>query len=242
MKNLKLIVAYDGTHFLGWQKTKEGRSVEAVLEEAIGRVSGQRVKLQAASRTDAGVHAEGQVVNCFLESTISRENLNGALPEDLKVVSVEEMPLQFHPTLDVTGKEYLYDVYVGAVQPPFEQKFSWHFVKPIDVVKMKRAARDLVGEHDFSGLTSERKANNRRTVFDVRIKERGDKLMIGVTGDHFLYKGVRTMVGTLLYIGCEMLPETIIPEILSAKDRTAAGMTAPAHGLTLKQVWYAAKK
>src|SRR3569832_1557498 len=156
MKNIKLVLAYDGTAYLGWQKTEMGPSIEEELLKVLEQILQHPVKLQAASRTDAGVHAEGQVVNFFTEKNTDRllRGCNGLLPEDIRVLKVEEMPDRFHPTLGATGKEYHYSVCLGPTQLPFQRKFSWHFVKPVDVQKMREAAQFLIGRHDFSALTN----------------------------------------------------------------------------------------
>jgi len=240
MKNIKLVLAYDGTAYLGWQKTDMGPSIEEELQKVLEQILQHPVKLQAASRTDAGVHAEGQVVNFFTEKNTDRllRGCNGLLPEDIRVLKVEEMPDRFHPTLGATGKEYHYSVCLGPTQLPFQRKFSWHFVKPVDVQKMREAAQFLIGRHDFSALTNKQQEDNYREVFRIEIDEISDRLKIRVAGNHFLYKMVRNIVGTLIYAGCGMLSLEEVRLLLEKRDRTAAGMTAPAHGLTLKHVKY----
>ncbi len=238
MKNLKLTIAYEGTNYLGWQKTKIGPSVEEELEKAASQIVQHPIQFQAASRTDAGVHAEGQVVNFLSKTPLSlsrlQKSMNGLLPKDIQVLHMEEMPLSFHPTLDAKGKEYQYHVCLGAAQLPFDRKFSWHFLKPVDVEKMRKAACYFIGEHDFSALTSDPQEDNRREIFHIEVEELGEnRLKIRVSGNRFLYKMVRVIVGTLLYVGCGMLEIKEIP-----RHRKDAGMTAPAHGLTLKKVFY----
>lgn len=239
MKNVKLILAYEGTAYSGWQKTETGPSIEGELEKVLEQILQHKVKLQAASRTDAGVHAEAQVVNFFTEKETDKllRGCNALLPEDIRVLHLEEMPREFHPTLQASGKEYHYSVSLGPTQLPFERKFSWHFVKPVDVNVMREAAKLLIGKHDFSALTNEKQDNNVREVYRIEI-EKGEKLQIRVAGNHFLYKMVRNIVGTLIYVGCGMLTLDDVRVLLETKDRTAAGMTAPAHGLTLKSVFY----
>lgn len=242
MKNIKLVVAYEGTAYLGWQKTEAGPSIEGELEKALGQILQEKVKLQAASRTDAGVHAEGQVVNFLIDRDLDLDKLmrgcNGLLPEDIRVIGMEEMPECFHPTLDAKGKEYHYAVSLGKTQSPFDRRFAWHFVKPVDVERVREAAKFFVGRHDFSALTNEKQIDNVREVYGIEIEEDDHKLKIRVAGNHFLYKMVRNIVGTLIYAGCGMLKIEDLRVLLEKKDRTAAGMTAPAHGLTLKVVKY----
>jgi tRNA pseudouridine38-40 synthase len=241
-KNIKLIVAYEGTHYLGWQKTAMGPSIEEELEKALTQILRHPVALQAASRTDAGVHAEGQVVNFFTDVEMALErlqkSLNGLLPKDISVLKIEEAAENFHPTLDSQGKEYHYSVCLGPTQLPFHRSFSWHFSYPVDLEEIKKAAQHLKGRHDFSAFTNERQEDNIREIFDIVIEPFADRLKIRVSGNNFLYKMVRNIVGTLLYVGSGKLSSEELPAILASRDRTRAGVTAPALGLVLKEVFY----
>lgn len=241
-RNLKLTVAYDGTDFLGWQKTPMGPSIEAALENAASTILRHPVQLQAASRTDAGVHASGQIVNLFTPSHLSldklKKGINALLPPSISIVSIEEAPASFHPTLDAQGKTYLYSVCLGPAQLPIHRRFSWHFGYPLDLKKMEKAAALLEGKHDFSAFTNELRNDNRREIFHIDLVPLKSQLKIRVSGNNFLYKMVRNIAGTLLYVGCEKLSEHAIPAIIASKDRTRAGVTAPAHGLTLQCVIY----
>lgn len=245
-RNIKLILAYEGTRYLGWQKTIAGPSIEEELEKAAAQILRHRVNLQAASRTDSGVHAEGQVVNFFTERDMPldklQKGLNSLLPSDISVLKIEEAPETFHPTLQNVGKEYHYFVCLGSTQLPFYRNFSWHFIYPINSEEMKKAAAHLIGKHDFSALTNEKQEDNVREIFDIAIEVLDGRLKIRVSGNNFLYKMVRNIVGTLLYVGCGKLSAEQIPKILKSKDRTLAGVTAPAHGLVLKEVFYDRKK
>ena len=243
MKNIKITLAYEGTNYLGWQKTESGPSIEETVEKVLCQILQQPIKLQAASRTDAGVHAEGQVVNFFSDTRIPLDRLkkscNALLPGSIRILDLEEAPPSFHPTLDAKGKEYHYHICLGQTQLPFDRRFSWHFVKPVDLSRIRTAAALLVGRHDFSALTNEKKDNNIREVYRIDIEEISpQRIRISVAGNHFLYKMVRNIVGTLLYVGCGMLDIEVIDSLLNNGDRTEAGMTAPAHGLSLKQVMY----
>lgn len=241
-RNIKLILAYEGTHYLGWQKTAMGPSIEQELEKVLTQILRHPVDLQAASRTDAGVHAEGQVVNFFTETEISLErlqkSLNGLLPQDISVLKMEEVSESFHPTLDSRGKEYHYSICLGQTQLPFHRNFSWHFSYPLNFEEMKKAADYLKGKHDFSAFTNEKQEDNVREIFDIILEMSPDRLKIRVSGNNFLYKMVRNIVGTLLYVGCGKLSAEQIPAIIKSQDRTKAGVTAPAHGLVLKEVFY----
>ncbi len=243
MKNLKLTIAYEGTSYLGWQKTEMGPSIEGELQKVLEQILQHPVKLQAASRTDAGVHAEAQVVNFFTSKEVVldrlKKSINGLLPADIRIVGIEMMPDGFHPTLQAKGKEYHYSICYGPTQLPFHRNFSWHFVKPLDIEKMKEAASFLIGKHDFSALTNEKQEDNVREVFHIKIEEiEPTRLRIRVAGNHFLYKMVRNIVGTVVYAGCDRLLLNDIRSLLESGNRSFAGMTAPAHGLTLKSVYY----
>ncbi len=171
-----------------------------------------------------------------------QKGLNSILPNDISVLQIETVPESFHPTLQNCGKEYHYSVCFGPTQLPFYRNFSWHFSYPVNIEEMKKAALHLQGQHDFSAFTNERQENNIREIFDIQIEEFESRLKIRVSGNNFLYKMVRNIVGTLLYVGCGKLSAEEIPAILNSKDRTLAGVTAPALGLVLKEVFYDTKK
>lgn len=246
--NYKLLVAYDGTDFFGWQKTHEGPSIEAALEQAIQIVHREQVPLQAASRTDRGVHAAGQVVNFTTFNPIPNpykflKGVNALLPHGIAVLSIEEAESGFHPTLDVVSKVYHYDLSIGSVQFPHQRRFAWHVPLPLNEDVMSQAAKELTGTHDFTAFTNHKKnepyADHIRTVDAIKLLHLSeDNLRISVEGVHFLYKMVRNLVGTLVYVGCGKLELNRLSEILQKKDRTLAGVTAPAHGLTLFEVHY----
>ena len=247
LQNVKMIVAYDGTAYLGWQKTKTGKSIEAELEGALKRILQEEVTLQAASRTDRGVHADGQVVNFFVTRTdldlgLVRKGLNAVLPKDISVKSLEAVESAFHPTLHCSAKEYHYIICNTPVQLPFYRHCSWHVRPPLKLEEMRKAAETLLGKHDFSAFCNERALWTKNSVcqlFQIAITPfEEERLRISITGDHFLYKMVRNIVGTLAYVGMGKLSWETLPAILAQKDRAQGGITAPAHGLTLKQVFY----
>jgi len=245
--NVKMIIAYDGTCYLGWQKTRMGMSIEEVLQECLEKILQEKISLQAASRTDAGVHAEGQVVNFFTTKKISNErlklSLNSLLPKDIAILHVENASADFHPTLDCIGKEYHYHLCFGSVQYPRHRFYSWHFPQELNADNMRQAAASLIGEHDFSAFCNFKKnaaySNYIRQIQDIEILELPQKrLCIKIRGNHFLYKMARNIAGTLVYVGCGKLSLEDLPEILGSKKRTLAGMTAPAHGLALHKVLF----
>ncbi len=240
-------VAYDGTHYLGWQKTEMGPSIEQTLEETFVQILQHPVQLDAASRTDAGVHAQGQIV-CFssekpnLDLTKLRKSANALLPEDIVLLSMKRVPPEFHPTLDCTGKEYIYQFCLGDAQSPFHRFFSWHFPYSVDHDAIRNACKMIIGTHDFSSFCNERKLwtkDTLRTIFACSwepIDE--ERYLLRISGNNFLYRMVRNIAGTLLYIGCGKILLEDLGEIMNGKDRTLAGVTAPAHGLTLSKVFY----
>ena len=245
-KNIKLVIAYFGLPYSGWQKTSLGPSIEETLEKVLVQVLQHPVALQAASRTDAGVHAEAQVVNFFLQKEFPLDRLqmalNGLLPKEIVVLEAEEAPLEFHPTLDAVGKEYQYLICSGQTQLPFDRYTSWHFPYPLKIEEMQKAASALVGKHDFSAFCNEFKLLNPDPVCHlekIEVTPLGkERFAITFLGDRFLYRMARNLAGTIAYAGCGKIEGTQILGILQQKDRKLAGMTAPAHGLKLKRVFY----
>lgn len=269
MNNILLEIAYDGTHFLGWQKNSSGPSIEAALEKALDTLLKEKVALQAASRTDKGVHAKAQIVNFLtaqnIEPHIYKKALNALLPRSILVTDVKLMPPNFHPTLDNRGKEYLYTIRNHPYALPHMRLFSWHIPYPLDLVQMVNAAKELIGERDFSAFTSSPSKNNIRTIFKIDIQYDGytqgtpkigisaapmprgcaraempifevPSVYISISGNKFLYKMVRTIVGTLVEIGKGK--KVSITDILAKKRRSLAGITAPAHGLRLEKIFF----
>lgn len=244
--NVKLLLSYHGSSFKGWQKTRMGPNIEQLLSDALEKILQYPVTLQAASRTDAGVHAEGQVVNFFLKQSIPLPQLvyrlNRVLPPQLSITSAEEMKEDFHPTLQAQGKEYWYHICHGKTQLPFYRKTSWHFPYPLDLKQMEDGASCLVGTHDFSSLCNQQNIPMKNPVCTLKsislIPIDQERLSIRVVGNRFLFKMMRNLVGTLAYVGCGKLKAQDLPQILLEKNRIFAGITAPAHGLLLKQVFY----
>lgn len=244
MANIRLILAYDGGEFFGFQKTKMGRSVEETLQRVLETILQHPVTLQAASRTDRGVHALNQVVNFFSEKVPDLLSVNRLLPKDVVVRSLDVMSESFHPTLDCVKKEYHYQLCYGAFQLPQHRYFSWHKPCPaLDVEAMRTAAQQLIGTHDFSALCLNRKMDEYddcvRTLEAIEIEELGDqRIVIKVIGNAFFYKMVRTIVGTLVNVGEGELEVDSIRKILAQRNRALAGVTAPPHGLTLMKVYF----
>lgn len=247
MQNIKLTIAYDGQHYLGWQKTRMGSSIESTLQSIVEQILQHPIHLQAASRTDAGVHAEGQVVNFLTSKHPNLErlkiSLNSLLPKDIAVLDAVFMEPTFHPTLHSTGKEYHYYLCYDNFQWPHHRFYSWHYPHSLDVERMRQASLSFIGTHNFASFCNFKKNAHYqdyiRTIENIEINEIGSKrLCIKIKGNHFLYKMVRNLVGTIVYIGAGKLYLEDIPAILQSADRTQAGVTAPAHGLFLHRVYY----
>lgn len=248
---VKLNISYDGTRFFGWQKTKTGCSIQEELEQALAKILGRPISTEAASRTDRGVHARGQIVHFHIDLLIDahklKRGLNSVLPSDIRVNSVEIADFSFHATLSALSKEYWYLICNAPVQFPAHRLYSWHIHSPLDLNKMKQAALHFQGSHDFSALTNQRSdhpltcgdAQYLRTLESVSIESIEDsRLCIRLRGNRFLYKMARNIVGTLVAIGTGKLAPDGVSAILDSKDRKQAGPTAPAHGLFLMQVFY----
>lgn len=245
-KNIRMTVAYDGTCYLGWQKTPTGPSVEDALQKALEKILQHEVHLQAASRTDAGVHAEGQEVNFFTHKNIDPGKLqigiNSLIPKDIVVLNIQEASSDFHPTLNCVEKEYRYSICLGRSQLPQYRLYSWHIHHPLEFYLMKTAASCLVGEHDFSAFTNVKK-NETYTDYlrkveciDLVINDKSNRFFITIRGNRFLYKMVRNIVGTLVYVGLRKIEAGDIGRILESRKRPLTGVTAPAHGLSLISV------
>lgn len=245
MINYKMVIAYDGSRYNGWQKqgnTKD--TIQGKLEKVLEKLEGREVEVIGAGRTDAGVHALGQVVNVKLESKINEEMLlqylNQYLPEDIAVLSVKEVPMRFHSRLNATEKTYLYRIYRSEIPNPFIRKYTVTITEKLDIEKMRIAAEFLIGEHDFKSFCSLKKSKKStiRTLYSITIEEIEKELRISVKGNGFLYHMVRIIIGTLLEVGTGKKKPEEIEQILEKGERQAAGKTAPAHGLFLKEVKY----
>lgn len=247
MENIKLTVAYDGTCYLGWQKSKQGSSVEETLQKTIEQILQHSVILQAASRTDAGVHANGQVVNFFTVHEIITEklvfSLNRLLPKDIIVLSAEKVESSFHPTLDCIEKEYRYHICYGKTQHPMHRYYSWHFPYSFCGDKIKKTLPLFLGEHDFQSFcntkTTQKYTHFNRIIYNLDLfMMENNRLYFSIRGNHFLYKMVRNIIGTLMLVGRGKIETDEIPQIFASKQRKTAGLTAPAHGLFLEKILF----
>ncbi len=245
MRNLLFTIAYDGTNYHGWQIQENAQTVQGAFQEALFKATGLREDLKACSRTDTGVHARAFCLSLQTESRISPERMTAALnhwlPEDIAVKACREVPGEFHARYSCKGKEYCYEIWNHPVREPFLRDRALHYWYPIDADLLDRAAKQYLGTHDFTSfctLDRREKGDLTRTVTESRVERRGDLVIFTVAADGFLYNMVRIMVGTLLRVQQGKLCPGDIPEILAAKDRAAAGPTAPACGLYLNRVFY----
>lgn len=238
-KRIRLTVAYDGTNYHGWQLQNNGITIESELNRCLSDLFGERIEVIGASRTDSGVHALGNVAVFDTESRMPAEKvsyaLNQRLPEDIRIQKSEEVPADWHPRHCESRKTYEYRVYRGEFPMPVKRLYSYFTYRPLDVKKMQRAAKYLEGEHDFKSFcqTGAQVESTVRTVYSVDVEEQGAELLIRVCGNGFLYNMVRIIVGTLLEVGQGKRTPESMTAVLEAKDRSAAGATAPACGLTL---------
>ena len=245
MRNLKLTLSYDGTDFNGWQTQPGCRTIQDTLEQAVAAVTGARPRANPSGRTDAGVHAVGQVVNFHSDTRLAADVLlravNARLPPDVVVREAAEVGPAFDANRDAVRKLYRYVIRDNPVGDPFQRRYAaWCKVR-LDAPAMARAARVLVGTHDFHSFETEwpNRATSVRTITHLTVNRAGEYIWIDVEADGFLYNMVRAIAGTLMNVGRGFWPESKVAEILLAEDRTAAGPTAPACGLFLMRVTYA---
>ena len=243
--NYKLTIQYDGSRYDGWQKQgNTGSTIQGKLEEVLSRLCGTPVEVHGAGRTDAGVHAEGQIASVRLPDHLSAaeisEALNHYLPEDIAVTAVQAAEERFHARLSAKGKVYRYSIRMGGVPDVFRRKYQYRVEEPLDLTAMKQAAALLTGTHDFRAFCSNKryKKSTVRTVRAISIETNGSDLTLTFEGDGFLYNMVRILTGTLLEVGLGQRNAEEMPEILASLDRTRAGKTAPAQGLCLVEVKY----
>jgi tRNA pseudouridine38-40 synthase len=265
MRNLKLILSYDGSDFGGWQVQPDSVTVQGTLASAIGRVTGEKVLPQGSGRTDAGVHALAQVVTFVTESSVPTANfvkaLNDVLPASVRVLEVEEAATDFHARKSARAKTYRYRIYRAAICPPFLARYVWHHPYPLDEAAMVRAAGLVEGEHDFTSFAAvdpERNAgvplafvgddsvrrregaqvSNVRRILASSWERQGDEFVYTVKGSGFLHHMVRNLVGTFILVGKGTVQAEDITRILETRSRSAAGATAPGSGLYLVSVEY----
>jgi tRNA pseudouridine38-40 synthase len=250
MRNLKLILSYDGSEFAGWQVQPDAVTVQGTLASAIGRITSEKVLPQGSGRTDAGVHALAQVVTFVTEASVPTANfvkaLNDILPASVRVLEVQEAAADFHARHSARGKIYRYRIYRAAICPPFLARYVWHYPYPLGEEAMGLAAALVEGEHDFTSFAAadpERgrdgaPVSNLRHILSSSWERQGDEFVYTVRGSGFLHHMVRNLVGTFILVGKGTLQAEDVTRILEARNRSVAGATAPASGLYLVNVEY----
>ena len=245
MRNIKMIVCYDGSSFKGFQRLKDNdNTIQGKIEDVLSKLTGEKIEIIGSGRTDMGVHAIGQVINfktnCKEPLSKIQNYLYKYLPESIVVKEIEEVNDRFHSRYNAKSKIYLYKIDNNKYHDPFNRKYSYHVDKKLDLDLMKEGAKYLLGEHDFSSFASSRskKKSHVRTIESIDIVKNNDLIEISIKGNGFLYNMVRIMVGTLVEVGLGKIKPSYIKEILEFKDRTKAGETAPAKGLFLYKVFY----
>ncbi len=245
MRNIKLVLQYEGTRYQGWQRQQStDNTIQGKLETLLGRMCGGPVELQGSGRTDAGVHALGQVANFHTECGMAVEEMltyiNRYLPEDIAVVGIAEVPPRFHSRLNAKGKHYEYRVINSAVPDVFRRRYALEVPDALDMEAMRRAAGLLLGEHDFKSFTSAKKGKKStvRRIDDISIAREGDVITFSFKGNGFLHHMIRIIMGTLLEVGMGKRAPESMEEILVAQDREQAGPLVPAKGLVLVEVYF----
>lgn len=243
--NYRMDIQYDGTCYGGWQKQKDtDNTIQGKIEEVLSRMCEMPVSIQGAGRTDAGVHARGQVANAFLETEKTCEEIcaymNQYLPEDIEIVQVSKAEERFHSRLNAKEKVYQYRIAVGSHKNVFERKYQCPLHEELDIESMKKAAGYFIGTHDFKSFCSNKKMKKSsvRTIYSIEIEKIPNEIKITFTGNGFLYNMVRILTGTLIEVGRgDKRPEEM-KDIIESCDRKKAGFTAPARGLTMMEVRY----
>ena len=245
MRNFKIVLQYDGTRYQGWQRqVSTDNTIQGKLEALLSKMCGTAVEIQGAGRTDAGVHAYGQVANFHMDTEKTADEImdymNQYLPEDISVISCEEKPERFHARLNAKGKVYCYHIWNSTKKPVFRRKYVHEVLGELDMTAMRRAADALLGTHDYQSFTSTKrgKKSTVRTVDSIGIERAGEEIIFTFRGNGFLYHMVRIMMGTLIEVGLGIRKAEEIPFIINAKDRSKAGHLIPGKGLVLMEVTY----
>lgn len=245
MRNIRIKVTYEGTRYQGWQKQETSdNTIQGKLERLLSRMCEEEIVVQGSGRTDAGVHALGQIVNFHTSATMSLQDMlqymNQYLPEDIAVVEIEEVSERFHSRLNAKGKRYSYRVWNSSIPNVFWRRYAHTVEDKLDLEAMKSATSYLLGEHDFKSFTSTKKGKKStvRRIDNIEIVKEGDMITFTFTGNGFLYHMIRILVGTLLEVGRGVRTADSIPAVLESKNRENAGELVPGKGLVLEEVFY----
>jgi tRNA pseudouridine38-40 synthase len=248
---IKLIIAFDGTAYEGWQVQKTGTGVQEKLEDALGKLFPSHPRTHSSSRTDAGVHALGMVAHFEVPRSEYRMRgpklalaINAWLPEDIRVLSATRAPADFHARFRASGKQYRYLAWNASAMNPLIRRTAWHVPRPLALDRMRSAAKAFIGKHDFRSFTANpgyERESTVRTLTRCEVRKSGPLLTFIIEGDGFLYKMCRGLVGTIVQAGLGRFPPAEVSTMLAKKDRRVAGMSAPAHGLVLWKVFYPKK-
>lgn len=244
MKNIKLTIEYDGTEYYGWQRQRELATIQGTVENVLEKILSKHVEINGASRTDAGVHARGQVANFLTDSSIPPDRfiypINNLLPPDIRIVKSEEVPEEFHARYSTKGKLYSYKIFCRDVDSALITRYAAFCPDKLDAEEMAKAAEYLKGTHDFNAFKAAGSSakTSIRTIYDIRVDKENEIITVYVSGSGFLYNMVRIIAGTLIEVGKDKISPDAIPDILNSKNRTMAGYTAPARGLCLEELYY----
>ena len=245
MKNYKITIQYDGTRYKGWQVQKStDMTIQGKLQKILKEMTGQEIEVIGSGRTDAGVHAFGQVANFYVPEHFKAQEilayLNQYLPMDIAVVDIEEVDDRFHARFHAVEKTYMYRIHTSTIPNVFERKYMYNYIEPLNTERMREAAKLLIGTHDFMSFCGNKKMKKStvRTITAIDIEEKDDEIKISYTGDGFLQQMIRIMTGTLIEVGNGIKQSQDIESILESKNRQYAGYTVPAEGLVLKYVKY----
>lgn len=244
MRNIKIILEYDGTNYSGYQKQTKFKTIQGTLEKVLSEICKEKIEVIGCSRTDSGVHAKGYVANFFTQSNIPPERfsfaINQKLPKDIVILESKEVDMNFHSRFSCKGKTYCYTIINRKFPSAILNNYCYHVSKELDIEKMKSASKLLIGTKDFAAFrnTGTEVSSTIRTITDIIIRKENDLINIYVTGDGFLYNMVRIIVGTLVEIGLDRRSSEIIEEAFRAKDRNVLGKTAPPQGLCLEEVFH----
>lgn len=244
LRNIKLLIEYDGSRYKGWQRLKSSdQTIQGKIESVISEMVGKPTEITGSGRTDAGVHAKGQVANFHTNSKLTLKEMhkyiNHYLPQDIVIKDLTEAEERFHSQYNVKSKQYVYYIWNHWIPSAFERKYSYHIPNKLDIDSMSQAAKLLIGTHDFIGFSSVKSnKSTTRTIEDISVVKEQNMVKIVFVGDGFLYNMVRIIVGTLLEIGLKEKEISNVNDILQSKKRSLAGKTAPAQGLFLEEVHY----